>query len=148
MDQARKILVFAVGIILAIAFVGVGVTIFKKSQSTVNDATAKFDNITSSIGTNWNTFNNGDEITGNQLTNLLSDIPEGYSVKVMTKGNTTGVTYYSYLSNPGDGKPSTNLYSISDKTNVNYINSQGKFKILSAPGTVNGIVTSLEFTQQ
>ena len=136
MEQARKILMFAVGIILTIAFVGVGVTIFKKSQSTIGDATTKYDSLISSLNNDWSGYKEGTEITGSELVTLLSYIPEGYEITVKTKEDTTGITYTT-----------TKPYIAPTETSKEYINPKAEFACTPKSNS-NGIVNSLTFTQQ
>lgn len=121
MDVVRKILLFAVGLILCITFVAIGVSVFNRSKGSVNDATAKYDNLMSSLETDYAKYKANDVIKGSELRQLImSSGVDDVRITVKTIANTTGKTY-SITSNNITSK----------KTDKDYIDPNADFEVTS-----------------
>ena len=137
MDTTRKIIMFAVGIILAISFIAIGVSIFNRARNNVTTATARYDGLIGDLENDYSGYKANDVIKGSELTSLISQLSssDGVKISVKTAAAAAAVTYEA-----------TNSKVPTKKTDKNYINPAGYFEV-SNKTEMNGYVSQLDFVQ-
>ena len=152
------VILFVVGIVVTLIFVGWAMGLFGNAKNTGNKAN---DNI-SALGTTLDedkfTDIEGKTISGNEVvSNLRSWKNEDVCVKVVTKSQTGG-TYYNFKnldSNVGitaankrsSEENSTLISYATDQMQQNYINPNAKFKT-EIKRNQNDVIVAVVFTQQ
>lgn len=152
------VILFVVGIVVTLIFVGWAMGLFGNTKNTGNKAN---DNI-SALGTTLDedkfTDIEGKTISGNEVvSNLRSWKNEDVCVKVVTKSQTGG-TYYNFKnfnSNAGitaankrsSEENSTLISYATDQMQKNYINPNAKFKT-EIKRNQNDVIVAVVFTQQ
>ncbi len=141
MDTAKKIILFAVGIILVVGFIAIGMSIFNKGRSSVNNTTSQFDSLTSQYDDVEYANLDGGTASGSEVVRLIQGLEkkdDGVTITVKTKADASsnGTTYSK-----------TQKYEVTDKQNAGYINPSASFNAKVTKNT-NGLVSNVTFTQK
>ena len=147
MSTAKKFIISAVSIIVAVMFVMVIVTISNKGKNSINNSTGQYDSIVSQYSDIQLSMYENSSVSGSQIIELINGLTEssGYSVIVVNGENQkagASPASHTYTYNSSDAS------KISNKSEAGYyINPNAAFSsTVSRDG--NGIVTSVKFIQQ
>ncbi len=139
MENIQKIIFFAVGLIVTIGFISVGIGLYNKAKDTTSENIAQTENILGKLASSSLSFAKGDTVTGAEVIEALEALDQNTAVtiKVATGLQTTPVPYTS----------TSTLNKVYDKTNDNYINPSLKYTVSEITVNKNGILTGITFTQ-
>ena len=146
MSEGKKILLIAAGVLLTIAMIFLGVTIYNKGESTITESTSKYDSLASQFGDAELVMYDNGTASGSDVLNLLSNLDSatGYTV-IVTNGKGTETTYDGAVTT-GDDALDVLLANAKKKRDNAYINPYATFTS-KLNKDENGVVESVEFKQ-
>ncbi|MCQ2538551.1 MAG: hypothetical protein MJ124_09145 [Lachnospiraceae bacterium] len=155
METAKKVLLFACGIILVVGFIALGFSLFNKGKTGVATATGNYDKVASKYDEVEYAIYDGSTASGAQVVEMIKNLPDrddNVTIKVLTKANDgTTPTWLSFnYGNSTNRTASEALIGTATERRANnddYINPTGTFDcVVKRDG--NGIVLEVEFKQK
>ncbi|WP_291568940.1 hypothetical protein [Clostridium sp. UBA2485] len=135
MDNIKKAIMFAVGILITVGIIAMGLSFYGKANNMTKSADTSLNDITQTISNSKYTEYDGTTVSGTQAINAIRlYAANNFTVSVSTKKTTT--SYNSATS-----------YNITDISNSDYIEPTGKFKS-ELEKTANDTVNKIKLTQQ
>ncbi|WP_454053335.1 MULTISPECIES: hypothetical protein [unclassified Clostridium] len=135
MDNIKKAIMFAVGILITVGIIAMGLSFYGKANNMTKSADTSLNDITQTISNSKYTEYDGTTVSGTQAINAIRlYASNNFTVSVSTKKTTT--SYNSATS-----------YNITDISNSDYIEPTGKFKS-ELEKTANDTVNKIKLTQQ
>ncbi len=166
MDSVKKILFFAVGLIMTVGFIAIGMQLFNKSKEMIEGTSEEYDNIVRNYeDANYELFDEAEEVSGNEIIRLIEELDyDGiriyvrngeYSVKQdTTDENEEKGILYEKTSEAACGYGSETVtyktavkYMKDQKKSLYYINPTGIFSVETVKDK-NKIITEILFTQK
>lgn len=137
MDNILKIVLLGAAVLLTIGVIAVGIVLYNSGQQVVSKSEQDMAGMANALSqTKFQSYDNT-VVTGSQAIGAIRLYGDQGTLNIVV--TTLGGTAQTYNT--------TNKYTITDPTNVNYINPTGNFK---ATLTINAnkIVTAINFVQQ
>ncbi|ARC84438.1 hypothetical protein U732_1004 [Clostridium argentinense CDC 2741] len=135
MDNIKKAIMFAVGILITVGIIAMGLSFYGKANNMTKSADTSLNDITQTISNSKYTEYDGTTVSGTQAINAIRlYAANNFTVSVSTKKTTT--SYNSATS-----------YNITDISKSDYIEPTGKFKS-ELEKTDNDTVNKIKLTQQ
>lgn len=137
MGDSRKALTIIAGVFITITVISLGLLILNNGIQLGNTATTKMAKVGQSLEiADLEMYNNGN-VSGSVVINAIRIHAENGDLEVSVKtGAATAAVVYT----------NTNRYTISDPSNINYINPIGEFNSTISKDA-NGIITRISFVQ-
>jgi nitrate/TMAO reductase-like tetraheme cytochrome c subunit len=135
MDNIKKAIMFAVGILITVGIIAMGLSFYGKANNMTKSADTSLNDITQTISNSKYTEYDGTTVSGTQAINAIRLYADNnFTVSVSTKKTTT--SYNSATS-----------YNITDISKSDYIEPTGKFKS-KLEKTDNDTVNKIKLTQE
>ncbi|WP_291582744.1 hypothetical protein [Clostridium sp. UBA6640] len=135
MDNIKKAIMFAVGILITVGIIAMGLSFYGKANNMTKSADTSLNDITQTISNSKYTEYDGTTVSGTQAINAIRLYADSnFTVSVSTKKTTT--SYNSATS-----------YNITDISKSDYIEPTGKFKS-KLEKTDNDTVNKIKLTQE
>ena len=166
MDIVKKIIYFAVGIIMTVGFIVIGMSMYNKSKNTISSANAQYDDLMGRYADIAYALYDGTDssASGAELKELIAKLTdESVTVYVKngaflkgTSGNEDGVAYNCSEGN-SCGYGSGNSSRVDFETALEYTGDKGKTMFYINPNATfrasvkrdeNGMIRSLIFVQR
>lgn len=136
MDNVKKGIMFAVGLLLTIGVIGWGLGFYGKATNMTKVADSSLNDMTSTISQSKYTEYDNTTVSGTQAINAIRLYASAtLSINVVTRA--AGASIYT----------SPTSYTVVDITNVNYIEPTGSFRS-TVSKTANGTVNLISLIQQ
>lgn len=155
MDSVKKILYFAVGIILTVSFTAIGFSIFDKTKTVISGSTAEYDTLIAKYSNLTYAMyeGKGSTATGSELKGLIRDLSNGNLTIYVKNGaykksregmdNGAGISYNCKADDFDEA-----LMDMSDRNrSVCYINPDAVFDCETIKDS-NGELCALTYTQR
>lgn len=137
MDNIKKAVLWAVGILFTVGIITWGVSFFGKAGNMTKTADTSLNEVTNNISSSKFTEYDNTTVSGTQTINAIRMYASPtFTVTVRTKKDTSGKSY-----NTATG------YSITDISDSDYIEPTAKFQSILGK-TDNGTVNSITLVQQ
>ena len=146
MENTTKIILFAAGFLLTVALIAIGVNVYNKGKTTIDNATVQYDSAMSKYDNAAFTQYDGTTASGAAVLDMIKSLENdttGVTITVKTGKNTSGEPYTN------DGNLQNKIKTAQNKsaTNNNYINPSKQF-LCAVTKDDNGVVSGVTFTQQ
>lgn len=155
MSASKKALMFAAGLFLTMALIGIFVNVFSPSMDAAKTAQTDFSSTTTDLKDQKYLIYDNTVVSGSQVLNALRKFEkEGETqslalyVETGRNADESGVWYYStFTSDAVTDSGVDNLGPANDTTSQNYINPSGMFEAKVVRDT-NGVIRAIKFIQQ
>lgn len=135
MDNIKKAIMFAVGILITVGIIAMGLSFYGKANNMTKSADTSLNDVTQTISNSKYTEYDGTTVSGTQAINAIRlYAANNFTVTVSTKKTTT--SYNSATS-----------YNVTDISKSDYIEPTAKFKS-ELDKTDNDTVNKIKLTQQ
>ncbi|ADC52221.1 hypothetical protein BpOF4_21129 (plasmid) [Alkalihalophilus pseudofirmus OF4] len=149
MDSVTKAIIFGASLLMAIAFITIGVQLFGTSTEASKAATNDYSSIQTELSEQKYLAFEGTTVSGSQVGNAIRRFQneDNFGIQVITGKNSTGTWYHHDASNSDNVSPvDNNPANITKPDSIEYVNSSGSFKS-SVIRDSNHVIRGIVFTQ-
>lgn len=149
MDNAVKAIIIGASIVIVMTVVGIGFKVMTMGQNLASDSMNQLEAMTGEMA-EANVVNmDGKTISGSNVVSFIKQRDDSVKVFVKTLASTNTSQYRGAETKDADGKrkAGSKIENLTNVTQNDYINPNGKFLVKVVRNT-NQVITSITFTQE